>query len=78
MIDALDTLDRALAGDRLAPGELRELRTAVRELLLAGKAVVDHDRLQSLTDQDINRLDAALGQLGTLSEAAKALAIDEH
>lgn len=78
MIDALDILDRALAGDRLAPGELRELRTAVRELLLAGKAVVDHDRLQSLKDQDINRLDAALGQLGMLSEAAKALAMDEH
>lgn len=78
MIDALDILDRALAGERLAPGELRELRTAVRELLLAGKAVVDHDRLQSLKDQDINRLDAALGQLGMLSEAVKALAMDEH
>ncbi|WP_395794809.1 hypothetical protein [Aquimonas sp.] len=78
LIDALDILDRALAGERLVPGELRELRAGVGELLRAAKTVVDHDRLQSLTDREINRLDGALRNLGMLSAAAVALAQDDH
>lgn len=76
-IDALDAIDRALAGGRLSASELWSLRAGIAELLRAAKTVVDHDRLQSLADQDINNLDHALSQLGTLSEAAKALALDE-